>query len=439
LSVCAISRIERVRNVAKSTKGKSKNAQEPVNAEEIVQDASDTIAEDVTEIVEGAEVPSDAPVETPELVVLEEEIVDEIAELETPAEASAPEPEIIRETIVEKKGGFVPLVLGGIVAAGIGVGSAGYIFPNGLPFGPKPADYTSAIEEQSSRIDALSAELAAKPAFDASALQASIADATSAVTAAQEQITGVAETVAAFEERLTTLEALPREDGISQQMENALKEMRAELNQQNAALEQMAPVEGELNDMRAALDAQKGELVTMIAEAQASKQDAEKTARDTLARAGVTRILVALESGAPFADALAEVEANSDIAIPEALAQTAADGVPTLASLGDAYPNAAREALAAVRSEDTGGGVSSFLTRQLGVRSVAPREGDDPDAILSRVGAAVDEGRISYALEIADALPEGAKAPLAEWMAQANLRLSAAREAEALATSLNSQ
>jgi hypothetical protein len=425
--------------VAKSTKGKSKNAQEPVNAEEIVQDASDTIAEDVTEIVEGAEVPSDAPVETPELVVLEEEIVDEIAELETPAEASAPEPEIIRETIVEKKGGFVPLVLGGIVAAGIGVGSAGYIFPNGLPFGPKPADYTSAIEEQSSRIDALSAELAAKPAFDASALQASIADATSAVTAAQEQITGVAETVAAFEERLTTLEALPREDGISQQMENALKEMRAELNQQNAALEQMAPVEGELNDMRAALDAQKGELVTMIAEAQASKQDAEKTARDTLARAGVTRILVALESGAPFADALAEVEANSDIAIPEALAQTAADGVPTLASLGDAYPNAAREALAAVRSEDTGGGVSSFLTRQLGVRSVAPREGDDPDAILSRVGAAVDEGRISDALEIADALPEGAKAPLAEWMAQANLRLSAAREAETLATSLNSQ
>lgn len=426
--------------MAKSTKGKSKNAQEPVNAEEIVQDASDTIAEDVTEIVEGAEVPSDAPVETPEPdVVLEEEIVDEIAELETPAEASAPEPEIIRETIVEKKGGFVPLVLGGIVAAGIGVGSAGYIFPNGLSFGPKPADYTSAIEEQSSRIDALSAELAAKPAFDASALEASIADATSAVIAAQEQITGVAETVAAFEERLTTLEALPREDGISQQMENALKEMRAELNQQNAALEQMAPVEGELNDMRAALDAQKGELVTMIAEAQATKQDAEKTARDTLARAGVTRILVALESGAPFADALAEVEANSDIAIPEALAQTAADGVPTLASLGDAYPNAAREALAAVRSEDTGGGVSSFLTRQLGVRSVAPREGDDPDAILSRVGAAVDEGRISYALEIADALPEGAKAPLAEWMAQANLRLSAAREAEALATSLNSQ
>ena len=92
-----------------------------------------------------------------------------------------------------------------------------------------------------------------------------------------------------------------------------------------------------------------------------------------------------------------------------------------------------------MRSEETGGGVTSFLTRQLGVRSVAPREGDDADAILSRVGAAIDAGRISDALAEADTLPDGAKAPLADWMEQANLRLSAAREAEALASSLNSQ
>ncbi|WP_439141805.1 COG4223 family protein [Planktotalea sp.] len=429
--------------MAKSTKGKGGKAQQPVNAEEIVQDASEAIAEDVTEIVEDAEVLSDdAPVETSEPDdATEEASVDDIAEPETPVEPEAPTPEVIRETVVERKGGFVPLVLGGVVAAGIGVASAGYIFPNGLPFGPQATDYSSAIEAQSSRIDALSEELAAKPAFDPSALEVAVADASNAVSTAQEQIEGLSETVGTFEERLTTLEALPRQDGsgVSQQMENALKEMRAELDQQNAALEQMAPVENELNDMRAALDLQKGELATMIAEAQATKQDAEKTARDTLARAGVTRILVALESGAPFADALAEVEANSDAAVPEALAQTAADGVPTLAALSESYPIAAREALAAVRSEDTGGGVSSFLTRQLGVRSVTPREGDDPDAVLSRVGAAVDEGRIADALAIADALPEGAKAPLADWMTQANLRLSAAREAQALATSLNSQ
>jgi hypothetical protein len=192
-------------------------------------------------------------------------------------------------------------------------------------------------------------------------------------------------------------------------------------------------------DLRAALDLQKGELAQMIDEAQNTKQNAEDTARQTMARAAVTRILVALESGAPFADALAEVEANTDVTIPEVLAQSAADGLPTVAALGDSYPEAARAALAAVRSEETGGGVTSFLTRQLGVRSVAPREGDDADAILSRVGAAIDAGRISDALAEADTLPDGAKAPLADWMEQANLRLSAAREAEALASSLNSQ
>lgn len=450
MAVYASSRIERVRNVAKSTKGKSKKAQEPVNVEdpvETVQETSEAIVDDVVEAVEDAEVIADDPVESAEPNVEEtsgEIEADSVAE-ETPAEmpdetpAPTPEPKIIRETVIEQKSGFVPLVLGGVVAAGLGIASAGYIFPNGLPFGPEPTDYTGAIAEQAERIDALGAELASKQDFDPSTLDAAIAEASGAISSAQEQMSEIAGTLSTFDERLTALEALPREDGISQAMQNELADMRAALDGQNIALERMAPVGDELNAMRAALDSQKGELVAMIAEAQANKLEAEKTAKDTLARAGVTRILVALESGAPFADALAEVEANTDIEIPEALAQSAAEGVPTLASISEGYPEAARAVLAAVRSEDTGGGVTSFFTRQLGVRSVAPREGDDPDAILSRVGAAVSEGRIADALSQADALPEGAKSPLADWMAQAQLRLSAAREAEALATSLNSQ
>ena len=103
--------------MAKSTKGKGGKAQEPVNAEEIVQDASEAIAEDVTEIVEDAEVLSDdAPVETSEPDDANEEAsVDDIAESETPVEPEAPTPEVVRETVVERKGGFVPLVLGGVV------------------------------------------------------------------------------------------------------------------------------------------------------------------------------------------------------------------------------------------------------------------------------------------------------------------------------------
>ena len=53
------------------------------------------------------------------------------------------------------------------------------------------------------------------------------------------------------------------------------------------------------------------------------------------------------------------------------------------------------------------GGLGAFLQNQLGGRSVVPREGDDPDAVLSRVGAAVEAGDLSTALTEIESLPEG--------------------------------
>ena len=392
--------------MAKPSKGKSKTAQEPIIEDDIAQDVSDAVEQDITDpIVEDAEIVGDA---VEEAVSTEEfgetaEIIDET--LDAP-----------RDAAVERKGGFLPLVLGGVVAAGIGVVSAQYIFPNGLPFGPaatERVDLNSALKLQAGRIDDLKAQLEAQPKVDTGALDAAV----SAVGDLQAQIGAVVDNIGTIEARISELEARPTSDGsgISVAMENEMKELRA------------------------ALDLQKGKIAQMIDEAQDTKQSAEETARQTMARAAVTRILVALDSGSPFEDALADVQANSDVAVPEALAQTAASGVPTLATLSETYPDAARAALAAVRREETGGGVASFFAKQLGARSVAPREGDDPDAVLSRVEAALGEGRISDALAQADVLPDAAKAPLADWMAQANLRLNAAREAEALATSLNSQ
>ncbi len=371
-----------------------------------MEDAVETVEESVEEESDV----TDVPVEDAEVDEIDDAPAQDTEEEIAPVAA---QPEVVRETIVQRKGGFLPMVLGGVVAAGIGVGSAEYIFPDGLPFGSaatEKVDLASALKLQTGRIDDLTKQLDAVPVVDTSALD-------SAVEELNATIAGLDETVSGFEERIAHLESRPSGDGsgVSAAMENELKALRS------------------------ALDVQKGELALMIDEAQASKQSAEDTARNTLARAAVTRILVALESGAPFEDALAEVQANSDIEIPAALSQSATDGVPTLAALSETYPDAARAALAAVRSEDTGGGVGNFFAKQFGARSIAPREGDDPDAVLSRVGAALAEGRIADALSTAEALPDTAKAPLSDWMTQADLRLSAAREAEALATSLNSQ
>ncbi|MEN8891590.1 COG4223 family protein [Planktotalea arctica] len=405
--------------MAKPTKGNGAKSQKPDIVEEIVEDTVDAAASsdasdpaEPIEVVERSDAPlDDAPDEKPGEASGEPEH----QEIDAPQEPVV-STEVVRETVIERKGGFIPIVLGGVVAAGIGVASAGYIFPNGLPFGAgatQSVDLASEVKLQAGRIDDLTQMLENQPSLDTGPLDAAVA----AVGDLQAQIEAITDSLAVLETRISSLEARRSADGSSVS----------------------SAIENELATLRNALDTQKGEIAQMIEQAKDTKQSAEDVARQTLARAAVTRILVALDSGASFEDALADVQANSRIEVPEALAQSAASGVPTLSFLSESYPPAARAALAAVRSEQTGGGVGNFLAKQFGVRSVAPREGGDPDAVLSRVEAAVSEGRIADALAQADVLPDTAKAPLAEWMAQANLRLSAAREAEALANSLNSQ
>jgi hypothetical protein len=76
------------------------------------------------------------------------------------------------------------------------------------------------------------------------------------------------------------------------------------------------------------------------------------------------------------------------------------------------------------------------LTRALGARSVAPREGDDPDAVLSRAEAAIKAGDLNATLTELDTLPEEAQAAIADWRAAADARVAARAAADALAQRL---
>jgi hypothetical protein len=67
---------------------------------------------------------------------------------------------------------------------------------------------------------------------------------------------------------------------------------------------------------------------------------------------------------------------------------------------------------------------------------LTPREGTDPDAILSRADAAVAEGRITDAIAEAAALPAEGQAALAAWLEQANLYLTAQQAVADLRTAL---
>lgn len=352
-----------------------------------------------------------------------DEAVEEPEPSEEPGDASPPVEEqssTVAPTVGEdqqgRRGGFGAAVLGGVVAAGIGVVASQFVFPDGLPFvqrADETGELASAVSNNSAKLDDAIARLDALPAIDGGAVSAAV----SAVGDLQEQIGALADTLSALEKRVSALEARPAASGGGVS----------------------ADVENEISVLRSALDTQKGELAKMLEEAQAKTQNAEEVARQTMARAAMTRVLVALDSGAGFEDALSELKANTDISISSALSQTAVEGVPTVAELQSTFPEAARDALAAARSGSSEGGIGNFLAKQLGARSVEPREGDDPDAVLSRAEAAIKDGRISDALGELDALPEIAQAPLADWTAQANLRLTATADAEALANTLNSQ
>ncbi len=122
----------------------------------------------------------------------------------------------------------------------------------------------------------------------------------------------------------------------------------------------------------------------------------------------------------------AELAALDDPALTQALAPHAA-GVPTLATLQAEFPTAARAVLDAARAETAdqagwGARLLDFLAAQTNARSVTPRPGDDPDAILSRAEFALRDGRLAEALAELQALPAPLQAPLAGWTAQAEAR-----------------
>jgi hypothetical protein len=146
-----------------------------------------------------------------------------------------------------------------------------------------------------------------------------------------------------------------------------------------------------------------------------------------------------VETGAPFATAVAALTA-AGVAVPEALATQAEGGVPTLAALRATFPDAARAALDDSLRAEAGGGtwdrLGAFLRSQTGARSLTPREGGDPDAILSRAEAAVQAGDLSAALAELSALPEAGKAALADWTARAGARVAALAALPGLAAGL---
>lgn len=151
---------------------------------------------------------------------------------------------------------------------------------------------------------------------------------------------------------------------------------------------------------------------------------------DAAAReADVASVAAALAAGQPFAEPLARLQELPDANVPAGLSAAAQSGVPSIATLRDAFPEAAH---AAIRASIVAGAGDGMLDRayalvraQVATRSLKPTEGSAPDAVLSRMEAKLNEADLPGVLTEAEALPSEAKAAMSDWLAQTKLRADA--------------
>lgn len=397
-----------------------------VDAEEAVPaESADESEPDQSEVIDAELVSEDdsdserdAPADIADEDALSENTVTEGTQ--DSAEASSEEnelPQPIEPATLAKSTGFIPVFLGGVAAAAIGFGAATIFFPDGLNWSGQPDAFEV---EATSQLQAQSDEIAALKAAQGNVLgQQDLTKAMSGITAQLDEVkttmSRLEATVGGFDARITDLEKRPLTEAISPAAIRAY--------------------EREIEALKESVSAQR-------ADAQAMEDNARESARMALGRSAMTRVVSALDSGVPYRAALVDLASATGAQAPAALDGFADDGVPTRAVLEEGFPIAARAALAVARKSDGaadgGSRLGTFLKNQLGARSVAPKEGVDADAILSRAEAALREGRLADTLAELDALSEDAKAELSGWISVAQSRADALAAAETLAQSLNS-
>lgn len=307
----------------------------------------------------------------------------------------------------KRRGGIVVPLIGGALAAAMGFGLA-QVVPQGWPL-QDIAPLQQGFASQTDQLAGLEARL------------------TTVEGAKLPDISPLMETLAALNARVVALENGPAERAEESAAQNAaLSETIAKLQADLAALAAAGPAAPASAGESAAAIALAAEAEARLKEAEtqaaAMKAEAEALTRAAVAQAAFGRLQAAIDSGTPYAAILPDL----GLELPAALAAHASTGLPSLADLQETFPEAARLALEASLRADMGDSwterATSFFRSQTGARSLTPREGNDPDAILSRAEAALTSGDLAGALDELAALPQAAQGPLADWQAKAATR-----------------
>lgn len=241
--------------------------------------------------------------------------------------------------------------------------------------------------------------------------------------------------LSAIEERLGALEerpaAAPADLGPLESRIAALENEAAETNVGETA---PSPEVAALTERVAALS---GRLDTL--EAEPPRDPATEAAAKTIA---LGALVDAADRGQPFANEIAQLRAivGEDPALA-ALRPVAERGVPSKSYLAGQFPQVAQAILGAAARPDPGDGLIDRLAQSakslVEVRPVGPVPGDLPEAIVSRMEAAVRGGDLAAALAEREALAAPGQAASARWAESAAARVALDRDVAALRAKLS--
>jgi hypothetical protein len=328
---------------------------------------------------------------------------------ERPAVASAPEG--------RRSGSLVAAVIGGVVAL---AGAAGLQWAGVIP--QRQPDLSglqqvpgaiSAIEERLGNLE-LAASDGSKQGADNGDLASRLGAAETAIKDLQSQMSqgGDSGQIAKLSARLDDVQGRIDELASAQAansgagtsgLSDTLSEIETKLDDTTAAA---ASARDDLAGQIASLNAQVDELSAAV-----KKEASQPRVAGAIAAAALKS---AIDRGVPFTaelDTYAAVSGESaDVA---ALRSFAADGVPTQADLNREITQKADGMIAAAKAPSGNEGIVARLisgARSLvSVRPVGEVKGDTPEAIVARLEADINAGRLDAALKEYDALPEPSK------------------------------
>jgi hypothetical protein len=326
--------------------------------------------------------------------------------------------------------------VGGIVVSALGLG-AGYSLLTSKADGTDTQNRLGALEAQARQTsDALGAA--------ANRESAAVAALGKRITAL-EASAGTSNT-SDIDKRVAALEAASAGNGAAsdatQRLAAQAKDLRADVDAEKGQLPDLSARVAKLESDTPKASAAGSDLTALAAridkiEAALSAPKSEtRVAAETPAAADNTTTIAIiaevaeerLRSGAAFGPELAALQRMGVDAAALAPLEAVVNGAPTNSALAASFNTVAPHVLAATSQPDTGSVSDRFLAHLhnlVKVRELNETAGDDPQALVSQIEAASRRGDIGAALASFDKLPEAARKAAGDWPTLARARAAA--------------